>query len=594
MTASPELILFAIRSTIKLGRQIRRAYVDSLKREELVLPLPDFPRKVDTTSALNYFEGNGTKHAEEVPGIAELLEKAQAQTLNDKEKDEFCLFHQEMKAIDMAEEGRFIEEGIMAKEMVALCTVRQWSRGSDPNPTALRRMAGTLIEVAVDYYADVPGALNEKSAYSKLLKGFFVAIDDKDFVNTPVVDMAEDLFVATIETIGKNPVLLTGDDKTQLLVESVAKSIAEDAQKRIEKIREAGGDLSAEERVRFWTQLIYRSVLSNAGETVLANPEKFLKVRQGGKSELVTSVGSAILDIVTDENEMEIEALFSHHTLDKVIKAALSVLATHPELIEKDEEGLKKIISQVAKGLSASSQKIGPDILPEVMRLVLEKTSHNLELVWPGHVTDPKEHLLIVAVGEVMDILSETPKDDAVWIPKLNQQDIIEILEVVLDEVIQSPDWLLKEVGESSIMSQALEGALDAMKKIPKGRLSSQTAKKVLKSALRAVALRKDFLKKVPTPDSTQGKYLVTLSLGSVFDVLLGNRTHAETRWVSSRGTVVGIVVDSVLNKLAVDGVSEQSIEKLKQVLEIVLSRLSEGKRFSLEELEEEITKVEI
>ena len=48
---SAALVLFAIRSALKLGQQLRLAYVDNTKRRELVLPLPNFFSSPDVVSA---------------------------------------------------------------------------------------------------------------------------------------------------------------------------------------------------------------------------------------------------------------------------------------------------------------------------------------------------------------------------------------------------------------------------------------------------------------------------------------------------------------------------------------------------------------
>ena len=39
---SAALLMFAIRSSIKLGQQARQSFVDSTRRRELFLPLPNF------------------------------------------------------------------------------------------------------------------------------------------------------------------------------------------------------------------------------------------------------------------------------------------------------------------------------------------------------------------------------------------------------------------------------------------------------------------------------------------------------------------------------------------------------------------------
>ncbi len=593
MLSNPELILFAIQSAVKLGGQIRKAYVDNLKSKKLILPLPQFPSQSDWTSALNYFEDKGKRHLQRMPRIAELLSKAQSQTINDDEKNEFTLFHQEMKAFDYAEEDIFIGEGVFSLEIEALVTVRQWRRGNDPNPTALKRGAGGLIEIAVDYFANMPGALNEKSAYSKVLKGFFSAIDDKDFINTPVEEIAENLFVAVIESIGENSGLLTGDAKIQTMVESVAKGIARDAKAKIEKVRSSGGNLEAEERIRMWSQLILRSVLSNAGEVALANPAKFLNMSEGPESAMVSSVGTAILGCILDTDDVNIENLFSRNAVDKVVKAAISVLADHPELIDEKRNGIRKIITRIAKEISVSSQLIGKDMLPEIIRLVLEKTSHNLELVWPGGSTDPAGHLLIVAAREVLDSFSQK-QPGVLWKLNPTEKQIVDIVDTVFDEVIRNPGWILeKEAGTSSILKDALTGALDALNNISGDILSAETRMAVLKSAIKAVSMRRDFLEKATIGE--QGRVcLITLALDGIFDIVFGKSTSLKARWVLSRGSVISIIVDSFLERLVIEGVSKENIRKAAKKIEDAVVRLSDGGRFSLAELKEELMNIRI
>jgi hypothetical protein len=47
--------------------------------------------------------------------------------------------------------------------------VRQWGKGADPTPSVLQRVGGTLIEIGVNYFANVPGGIG--SAQSELDAG---------------------------------------------------------------------------------------------------------------------------------------------------------------------------------------------------------------------------------------------------------------------------------------------------------------------------------------------------------------------------------------------------------------------------------------
>ena len=55
ITDSATLMLFAIRSAVKLGQQARIAYVDSTRRREIVLPLSNSFNSSGFMDALGYF-----------------------------------------------------------------------------------------------------------------------------------------------------------------------------------------------------------------------------------------------------------------------------------------------------------------------------------------------------------------------------------------------------------------------------------------------------------------------------------------------------------------------------------------------------------
>ncbi|MFN0300510.1 MAG: hypothetical protein ACKVQU_09165, partial [Burkholderiales bacterium] len=60
MTPDADLILFAIRSAIRLGEEARRLYADSVREEAIVLPLPDFPIAPDASSVRAFYsQGDG-------------------------------------------------------------------------------------------------------------------------------------------------------------------------------------------------------------------------------------------------------------------------------------------------------------------------------------------------------------------------------------------------------------------------------------------------------------------------------------------------------------------------------------------------------
>jgi len=153
MPGEAELIMFAIRSAIKLGQQSRSAYVDATRRRELVLPLPNFPTAITVDSAGGYFIGEGLRHVRRPSRLADLVDKWKVRTpLAAAEVEELRVLRCECFVQDLTEAGlpvpaadvsTFAPEGLQA-----LLAVRQWGRGTDPTPSALQRVGATLIEIA--------------------------------------------------------------------------------------------------------------------------------------------------------------------------------------------------------------------------------------------------------------------------------------------------------------------------------------------------------------------------------------------------------------------------------------------------------------
>ena len=102
MPGEAELIMFAIRSAIKLGQQSREAYVDATRRQALVLPLPNFPIAITVEDAGGYFLGAGARRVDGSPRLGVLVDKFKNRTpLTDPEKDEFLGLRRECFVQDL-------------------------------------------------------------------------------------------------------------------------------------------------------------------------------------------------------------------------------------------------------------------------------------------------------------------------------------------------------------------------------------------------------------------------------------------------------------------------------------------------------------
>ncbi len=161
ITDSAALVLFAIRSVVKLSQQIRTAYVDATRRRELTLPLPNFYAKTDSTDAAEFFSTDGLgkrfidgyeRDGQFIPGdpaIQPLLDKFLKRTITDSERNQLIDLHIKYRNVARAEVGGWSWAGDSGStdpdDVYALLTVQQWQKGTDPFPSTLHRIAGTLV-----------------------------------------------------------------------------------------------------------------------------------------------------------------------------------------------------------------------------------------------------------------------------------------------------------------------------------------------------------------------------------------------------------------------------------------------------------------
>ena len=149
-----ELILFAAKSIIKLGGNIQKVFVKNIKEKEMVLPLPNIPVKSNFEAAFGWFRLSDVDYSLENPRIEELVEKDKLPGgLSAPEKEEIILFKQEYDLLHSYSNNE-LTEGISKDDLKAILTVKQWENGKSPNRSTMQILAGTILEISVDYFSE--------------------------------------------------------------------------------------------------------------------------------------------------------------------------------------------------------------------------------------------------------------------------------------------------------------------------------------------------------------------------------------------------------------------------------------------------------
>ncbi|MCA9310757.1 MAG: hypothetical protein KDA21_06095, partial [Phycisphaerales bacterium] len=357
--ATAELVLFALRAGVRLGRAARTAYVDSIRMREIALPIPNAGFTLDVIHARTYFNEEGTAFVAEDARLAALHARAVARTLpehqGDPERDEYMDLYLYYRSITIARRQRndvplVAGPALDPDALLAMFRFQQWEREDPDRPKPMRRVLGAIIDVGVDYFASVPGAIAVDTRHQRTLTAFVRAVDQLDFEQIalqeePLAALMGQLLVAALETISEQPEFLASDPNVRDLVSVTTTALATDIAARLEQ----AGTTDEADDIRAWGELVFRSVLRSGARHVLEHPGTLLGVESDAHQALVSRIGIATIDLVTADNGLHPERLFSGQGVQTVIAEALAVVADHPHLItDTDNAGVTALIQAIA------------------------------------------------------------------------------------------------------------------------------------------------------------------------------------------------------------------------------------------------------
>jgi hypothetical protein len=577
------IIMFAIQSALKLGAQARQAYIDSTIGAALALPLPNFATNFTVEQA--HARLADMKPETWPPGTAPLMQKIKAGLLTGGEQQRLMLLALEVqltdpdtfKTIQPLTDGTFLTSA----SINAMVQIRQWSSDDNPNPSAVQRVAGTLFQIGVDYFANVPGALNTNSSQGKIVNALLTSIDSVDFATvdlrtkSALQDLPVRLLTATIDTITAHPSLISGNAHTQLLVQTTAQALTTNVRDRIAASRKAGApDMTAEANVIGWADVVYRSVLQGAGTAVAKDPATFLGIRNPGEAALVSDVSQAALSFVLEGHPGQSATAIGRAALDTVVQAALTSVAQHPELLARAGNGaLQALLVDTAKALSTYSTLLTPAIVPAVTEIILAGTLKNLEMIWPNGSRDPADHLLLTAATMTLKVLTTTDPADT-WRPGFTADDATSVVQTVVNELLANPGWLVDRAGKlDPALGDVLSAVFATLRSRADRRLSPATAQVILGAALKAVAARQAFVGKLQPSGQLKLAAAIDAVLGVVFDRI---RT-ADQAWPLVRATVVETLVEQGLQALSGTDLADARFASFRQALANEASAIGNG-----------------
>jgi hypothetical protein len=333
MPVSPELVLFAIRSAIRLGRTASMQLEAAIRNRDVAMPSV-IAIEVEPTAVLK-------AALEAAPLTQEQTNRARRLFQRFEQGDAAA----EAALWDLGREAGAIAAVDTAQQQRGLVTIRQWAEGAN-RQQPIARIGLALVEVALDFAATNPSVFGVGGNGERFIRALALAIDEVlPASDQPNVITAESLFGERAIAILAHAVLAT-------LQEHVADNIGEEHLRDISlAVLAPLVDNFKDGQIDRKTLHEFRDLLLGplAGEALAAvarNQQAFLGSRFGGNKAL-GAVTNAVFATIADDRDAtgqptwNVARVLDRQVWIKIYGAALDVAIIRPELFggESDKHG---------------------------------------------------------------------------------------------------------------------------------------------------------------------------------------------------------------------------------------------------------------
>lgn len=276
--------------------------------------------------------------------------------------------------------------------------------------------------------------------------------------------------------------------------------------------------------------------------------------------------------------ELGRRALPQDREVEELVEAALLLLHVYPELITEDAIW-QKIIQDTAKALSDSKLDM-PELLPEMLRLMLWHTAENVDLL-TGVRPSSRQYVLTVAMEQCLRAVARKPKRGK-WKPQLSRPQIMEILKLCLETMLQNPRWT-----EDKLLQLTLEALFEALQAVPEERKWAYVSIRMLiENGLKAVSFRKSLAIEVVHKQGRRQVIALTYALEGLLVTLYHHEGEAEVAsWTLTQTQVLDAILDSFLQGLVEGPITKEAINEALEPVQEAMEDLAENAAFSLDEL---------
>jgi hypothetical protein len=423
----------------------------------------------------------------------------------------------------------------------------------------LGRLAGQPISVSlIDNAIELEFGGVQHKMLASLLQGFNGIKLGEPLKDRFFQKVAPALLTQGMALVQDKAPALAKDQHFQQLIAGSSEQIATALAARLQ------GEQS-EESWKVWGQEVLGSLVGQASSLVMDATSEFFASSQAEK-QFVQSAGAALVEVVAEQG---LVAVFKGQALDQVVGALLGALSSYPDAFSS-KEPIKRILADIAQVTMESGIR-RPGLVPELLRMSLDKAKGNLHLIW-----EPAggRSLMALSLQSVLGALAQPPQDGR-WRPQFSAEQLTGLMNNLLDEVVRNPAWVSHQLGSKTLLQQVVGESLKAMEAIPiEARLHPDTAKLVLKQSVKATALRKQLLDKV---DSQQT--VIFYALDQLFEYLFVSG-DPQVKWVATQQQVLNTLLEHYIEKLATESAGVDKANSMLEKLKIEFGKVSDNMPF--------------
>jgi hypothetical protein len=456
----PGLVLFAIQAAVTLGRKTYDVLVDSTQAAPLVLPIGTLAGSPEVSDAIEFFRRKENRALREDGGPYHGLSD-----------ERLVLAYRTVRHLDdrLGADGRSSADAVTVIQ--TLHKFEQHKAGFGPR-SPWQRIAGTVLEIGIDYFAANPQAMGKASSARHVVEAFLVGIQDIPFAEGEPTDILGETLMAGLKVLGDNTTLVSNDARIHVLLGGVTQALRADLL--------AAGSLGQTERREELFRRITASILRGGAGAIAGNADLFIQ-GSGKAQEIVRSTVAAVLGGVRDH-----EDLFSLDALEDLFGSALRAVAANAPLLS-DQKVVQALVQNTVRALTdpPAPELFSGAAVGAIARAALETVGENAETLLDPR--DPQRQLIADALRAVALGLAADLGGGRSLKQILSTTQLIELSQIVFREVAMHPERLLgAKAGDPrrTALAQILGSVASALGEDPTKLVNGTTFLELVRSTL--------------------------------------------------------------------------------------------------------------